>query len=168
MLRQHNLHPELTDLVRRCGGVETRFAELPFACRCALAHFFGENGRWPYPEHLKPLEKLRESWLRAFRRHVRKYLTDERADYRVGHAHIPLKDLAEHMVFFEEAYEDYFHVLEESDYIPNYPPQDIKRRWPVILSTEQDALPLLDGWHRFSRYWQLGNAKTPAIYLIQQ
>jgi len=177
-----DVHHNLKELVRKKGKI-VKFGELPFACRCAYALYVAqaplhwetfEDKSWKFPEHLEILKKLPDregesAWIRGFKNHVRKHLSVVKGHRWVGHLHVPTRMLLPDMGVGGGDYAEFHErCLVNTDYIPQYPQQDIGARWPVILSNETAAPGLLDGYHRFSRYYQLRHHKVPALYFIKQ
>lgn len=168
---------DLENLVEAEGRV-VRFKELPFACRCAYAYFLGEchelgwqmneikMGTWKFEKHLKILRKLPArdgipAFNRGFKANVRNHVTKRNADHLVGHMHVSMVELVG--LAYKENPGWY-----ETRLIPLHPVQDPVMRWPVILDDMGASVPLVDGWHRLSRYKQLGYLKVPALYFVEQ
>lgn len=185
MLKQPDLHRKLLPLVSNHKGKQYLFQDLPFTCRLALAHYLGEVSEgwpgtypgWEYPETLEILKKLPDreglsAWMRAFRNYVRKHLTRTKATYVVGLVHVPVRDITNELdgsaIIQNAPYADWHREVAKTSYVPQHQQQDIGSRWPILLATEQVFPPILDGWHRFSRYLQLGYKKVPALYFIHQ
>jgi hypothetical protein len=185
MLKQPDLHKKLLPLVKYHKGSQYLFRDLPFACRVALAHYLGEVSEtypgvypgWEYPQSLEILKKLpdregQSAWLRSFRNHVRKHLSLTQGMHVVGLLHVPVRDITNELdgsaLIQNATYEDWHREVAKTSYVPQHPQQDIGMRWPILLATRRAAPPLLDGWHRFSRYYQLGYKKVPALYFVHQ
>ena len=119
-----------------------------------------------------PDREGQSAWMRAFRNHVRKHLTLTKAVYVVGLVHVPVRDITSKLdgsAFIQSApYEDWHREVAKTSYVPQHQQQDIGSRWPILLATERAAPPILDGWHRFSRYFQLGYRKIPALFFVHQ
>jgi len=176
-----DVHQELQKLVDLFGIIK-KFGDLPFACRCAYAFYQGQvvesldgYDPWKFPSYLETLKKLPDradgsAWMRGFKRHVRKVLSRTHKDLLVGHMHLPLDLIADGITSAVSPTYDEYHrqCLVNTGYIPKYPHQDMEMRWPVILADEHSTPPLLDGHHRFSRYYQLGYHKTPALFFVKQ
>jgi hypothetical protein len=63
---------------------------------------------------------------------------------------------------FEE-YHRYFCRVER------VPRHSSKKKWPVILSgRKRERETILDGWHRFHAYHEMGAKKIPAIWYADE
>ncbi len=188
---RHRKRAEVSDVVRRVVGDRgrvMRFRDLPREAKYALVQYMGVDG-YAWPDVAEQLEvryhydSAIEEWVRGDRTgrsvswttvldDVLPYVEAHYGDRLFGYAVVPMSALTSSIMDDPELKEEFpsgsfdeFHARYMGPGgVEEHP---VARRWPVILSSEDEHEETLqDGWHRLNDYYRQGARTVPVVYYV--